>query len=62
MGDSLRIVLVVVMLTAGVAMVGYAGYLQYVSLPGEHTVRKGSARAALIIGGAVLIVGGSRLS
>jgi hypothetical protein len=60
--DSLRILLVVAMLTAGVAMVGYAGYLQYASLPEEQTFSKGSVRAALILGGAALIVGGSRLS
>jgi hypothetical protein len=54
-------VLVVVMLAAGVAMICYAGYLQYASLPGEHTVRQGGKRAALALGGLALILGGSLL-
>ena len=62
MSDGLRIVLVVVMLAAGVAMVCYAGYLQYASLPQEHTVRQNSTRAALAAGGIALILCGSRLS
>jgi hypothetical protein len=59
--DGLRIILLVVMLPAGVAMVCYAGYLQYASLPEEHTRRKGSVRFALAVAGIALIVGGSRL-
>ena len=62
MGEELRAVLVVVLLAAGVAMVCYAGYLQYASLPEEHTFRQGSKRAAMALGGVVLIVAGSLLS
>jgi hypothetical protein len=62
MGETLRGVLVVVLLVTGVAMVCYAGYLQYASLPEEHTSRQGSRRAALALGGFALIVGGSRLA
>ena len=62
MAETLRIVLVVVMLVTGVVMVCYAGYLQYASLPEEHTVRQGSKRAALALGGIALIFWASRLS
>lgn len=62
MGENLRIALVLVMLAAGVAMVCYAGYLQYASLPEEHTFRQGSKRAALALGGVALIFWASRLS
>ena len=62
MSDSLRIILIVVMLAAGVAMMCYAGYLQYASLPEDHTFRQGGVRAALVLGGVALIFGGSRLS
>jgi hypothetical protein len=62
MGETLRGVLVVVLLVTGVVMVCYAGYLQYASLPGEHTLRRGSRRAGLVLGGFALIVGGSRLA
>ena len=61
MGEPLRVLLAIVMLAAGVGMVGYAGYLQYASLPEEHTMRKGSIRVALALGGVALLVGGSQL-
>ena len=43
------------------ALVGYAGYLQYGSLPEEHTFARSSKRAALAVLGVALIVLGSRL-
>ena len=61
MGDPLRAALAVLLLVAGVALVGYAGYLQYGSLPEEHTLARGSMRAALAVLGVALIVLGSRL-
>jgi uncharacterized membrane protein YphA (DoxX/SURF4 family) len=61
MVEPLRVVLAVVLLVAGVGVVGYAGYLQYASLPEEHTFARGSARAALALAGVALIILGSRL-
>ena len=56
MGENLRIALAVVMVIAGWALVVYAGYLQYVALPGEHTRRHMASRAALAIAGFVLVL------
>jgi hypothetical protein len=61
MGDSLRGVLAVVMVAAGIAMCVFAGYLQYASLPEEHTLGQVTKRAALALGGIALIFLGSRL-
>jgi hypothetical protein len=61
MGEPLRVVLVIVLAAGGLAMIGYAGYLQYASLPEEHTMRKGSFRIALALGELALLLGGSRL-
>jgi hypothetical protein len=61
MGEPLRVVLAAVLIVIGVAAAVYAGYLQYVSLPGEHTVVQGGKRLALAVGGVALIVGGSQL-
>ncbi|CAA9222971.1 MAG: hypothetical protein AVDCRST_MAG52-563 [uncultured Blastococcus sp.] len=62
MSEGLRLALVVVLVAAGVAMICWAGYLQYASLPHEHTVRQGAKRTALAGCGMALILGGSRLS
>ena len=51
--------LAVVLLAAGVAALGYAGYLQYAALPEEHTFVHGGERVALA--GATLILVDSRL-
>ena len=61
MGDPLRAALAGLLLVAGVALVGYAGYLQYGSLPEEHTLERGSKRAAVAVPGVALIVLESRL-
>jgi hypothetical protein len=61
MADPMRVVLAVVLIVAGVAAALYAGYLQYVSLPEEHTFARGGKRLALAVGGIALIVGGSQL-
>jgi hypothetical protein len=54
-------VVAVLMLAVGVAMVCYAGYLQYASLPSEHTFRQWGKRAGIALGGLALITGGSIL-
>ena len=56
MGENLRIALAIVMVIAGWALVVYAGYLQYVALPGEHTRRHVARRAALAIAGFGLVL------
>ena len=50
-----------VLLVGGLAMIGYAGYLQYASLPEEHTMGQGSRRLALALGGLILLFVGSQL-
>ena len=61
MGENLRVALSIVMVIAGWALVGYAGYLHYVALPGEHTQRHVVRRAALAVGGIGLLVLGVSL-
>ena len=61
MSEPLRVVLAAILMVVGVAAVVYAGYLQYVSLPEEHTFARGGKRLALAVGGIALIVGGSQL-
>ena len=59
MADPVRVALAVVLMVVGVAAAVYAGYLQYVALPEEHTFARGSRRLA--VGGIALIVGGSQM-
>ena len=61
MGEPLLAALTVVMLIGGMAMIGYAAYLQYASLPEEHTYRQSSRRVALGLGGLALILLGTWL-
>jgi hypothetical protein len=61
MAEPLRIVIAAVLMAAGVVAAVCSGYLQYVSLPEEHTVAQRSKRLALALGGIALIVGGSHL-
>jgi hypothetical protein len=61
MSEPLRVFLATALMVVGVAAAVYAGYLQYVSLPEEHTVARGGRRLALALGGISLIVGGSQL-
>jgi hypothetical protein len=61
MSDPVRAGLAVVLVAAGVAALGCAGYLQYVALPEEHTFAHGGKRLALALAGAALILVGSRL-
>ena len=61
MGEPVRAVLAVVLIVVGVAAAVYAGYLQYVALPEEHTFARGGRRLALALGGIALVVGGSQL-
>jgi len=61
MGEPVRVALAVVLLVFGVAAAVYAAYLQYVSLPEEHTFAQGGKRLALAVGGIALVVGGGQL-
>ena len=61
MSDPVQVGLAVVLVAAGVAVLGYAGYLQYASLPEEHTFAQGGKRVALALAGVTLILVGSRL-
>jgi len=61
MDESLRTTVAVVLLVAGIAMCGYAGFLQYVALPEEHTLGQRGRRAGLAVVGLVLALVGSWL-
>jgi hypothetical protein len=61
MSEDLRTAVAVLMLAVGVAMVCYAGYLQYASLPNEHTVRQWGKRTGIALAGLALITSGSIL-
>jgi hypothetical protein len=51
MDESLRALLAVAMMISGMALVAYAGYLQYVALPGEYAPRHVITRTALLVVG-----------
>jgi hypothetical protein len=51
MDEALRATVAVVLLVGGLALCGWAGYLQYVASPGEYTVGQRGKRAALALGG-----------
>jgi hypothetical protein len=51
----------VVLLVGGIALCGYAGYLQYVVLPEEHTPGQRGKRAGVAAVGLVLALLGSWL-
>ena len=59
MGETLRAFVAVGAMLAGMAMVAYAGYLQYVALPEEHTPRHVITRAALFVVGLVVVLLGA---
>ncbi len=59
MGESLGAFLAVGMMIAGMALVAYAGYLQYVALPEEHAPRGVLTRTALLVLGLVLALVGA---
>jgi hypothetical protein len=61
MDEPLRATVAVVLLVGGLALCGYAGYLQYVALPEEQTLRQRSKRAVLALGGLALALVGSWL-
>jgi len=60
MDEPVRVVLATGLII-GVAAAVYAGYLQYVSLPEEHTFAQGGKRLVLGVGGIALIVGGTQM-
>ena len=59
MGETARASLAIGMMIAGMALVAYAGYLQYVALPEEHTPRHVITRVALFVVGLVLALLGA---
>jgi hypothetical protein len=59
MGENLRAALAIMMMITGMALVAYAGYLQYVALPAEHAPRHVITRAALFVLGLVLALLGA---
>jgi hypothetical protein len=59
-GAQLRVGVAVVLVAAGVALLGVALYRQYVALPAEQTRGSTIVRAALVVGGLALLVTGSR--
>ncbi len=59
MGENLRASLAIGMMVAGMALVVYAGYLQFVALPEEHTPRHVTTRAALFVAGLLLALLGA---
>lgn len=61
MGQPQRTILALVLVAAGILVCGYAIYLEYASLPGEHTLRQASKRMSLAFGGVTLLVLGSWL-
>ena len=61
MDEPLRTTVAVALLLGGIALFTYAGYLQYVALPKEHTFEQRSKRAVLALGGLVLALLGSWL-
>jgi hypothetical protein len=61
MDELLRTTVAVLLLVGGLALCGYAGYLQYVALPEEHTFGQRSKRAVLALSGLLLALLGSWL-
>jgi hypothetical protein len=58
MSEPFRVVLAVALIVIGLGMVGYAGYLQYASLPEERTFARHSKLAALALAGVLLMLVG----
>jgi hypothetical protein len=61
MDEPLRATVAVVLQVAGIALCGYAGYLQYVALPEERTFGQRTRRAVLALAGLALALLGSWL-
>ncbi|TFV70753.1 hypothetical protein E4P39_19320 [Blastococcus sp. CT_GayMR19] len=59
MDESLRAFLAIAMMTSGLALVAYAGYLHYVALPAEHAPRHVIIRTTLFVAGLVLALLGA---
>ena len=59
MNENLPAALAIVMMIVGMALVAYAGYLQFVALPEEHTPRHVITRIALSVVGLVLALLGA---
>ena len=63
MGENLRTFLAIAMMITGMALVAYAGYREYVSLPEERTPRHVMTRTALLVVGlALALLGAATLS
>ena len=61
MDEPVRATVAVVLLVGGLALCGYAGYLQYVALPEEHTFGQRRKRAVLALAGLAFALVGSWL-
>ena len=62
-GENLRTFLAIASMIAGMALVAYAGYRQYVTLPEERAPRHVIARAGLLVAGiALALLGAGMLS
>jgi uncharacterized membrane protein YidH (DUF202 family) len=58
--DGLRITIAVLMVAGGMTLIGTALYLQWASLPQEHTRKQVATRAILGLIGLALVVGGAQ--
>lgn len=54
MGETVRAVVATGAMIAGMALVSYAGYRQYVALPEEQAMRHVITRAAIVLIGLLL--------
>ena len=61
MGENLRTFLAIASMIAGMALVAYAGYRQYVSLPEERAPRHVIFRTGLLLAGLALALLGARI-
>ena len=59
MGENLRTFLAIAMMITGMALVAYAGYRQYVSLPEERAPRHVIIRTGLLLAGLALTLLGA---
>ena len=59
MGENLRAILGTALMVGGMALLGYAAYLNYVALPEEHAPRHVATRAAIAVAGIVLVLLGT---
>jgi hypothetical protein len=61
MGENLPTFLAIAMMITGMALVAYAGYRQYVTLPEERAPRHVMTRTALLVVGLALALLGAAI-